>query len=220
MPPFIYPSFEAIEAKEWASNTVSTILTDVLPVSFEEDFSRFNRPFPLKVTITTTTPEDMTPRRTKSSSNLRRSFSFFEGFSPQLQQAKVVRNSRRSQSTILPSTTADCTQSAPTTPTNYNKPLPHPSLSSRIRHTWHMDRASVGLLFLKASHHKKSNKELKGIATWENKKAEYVVKPPKSLEFEVLFFLLKQIKILNLITLDDDRLNLSQRDQLNFSSLS
>jgi hypothetical protein len=202
MPPFTYPSFEAIEAKEWASNTVSTILTDVSPVSFEPDFSHCCPPFPLKVT--TTIPEDITPRRTKSSSNLRRSFSFFEGFSPQLQQVKAARNSRRSQSTFLPNPiAANCTgttQSAPTTPTNQGKPSPLPSLSSRIRHTWYMDRASVGQLFLKASHHKRSNKELKGIVIWKSKRAEYAVNPPRSLEFKVLVS--ETIKIWNLITID------------------
>lgn len=188
MPPFTYPSFEAIEAKEWASNTMSTILTDVSPLSFETNFSHYSHPFMLE--IKTTIPKDVSQFQGKSSSNLRRSFSFFEGFSPQRQQVKAARNSRRSQSTILPSTTTtDCagvTQSAPITPTNQTKPSPPPSFSSLIRHTWHLDYASFGQLFFKTSHHKKSTKELKGIAIWNSKKAEYTVKPPRSLEFKVL----------------------------------
>ncbi|KAI7896665.1 Dbl homology domain-containing protein [Mucor mucedo] len=146
MPPYSYPSFEEIEAKEWASNTVETILTDITPVSFQSDFC--DKPKKLNILI-----NDIVFRKDREDNPLRRSFSFLEEnlFSPNNNDEKEgQKNARRSQSTILPSTSyansgnsrtaAVITQSAPTSPTN--KLSSQPSFSSRIRDTWHMDRAS------------------------------------------------------------------------------
>ncbi|KAI9481052.1 MAG: Dbl homology domain-containing protein [Benjaminiella poitrasii] len=186
MPPYTHQSFEEIEAKEWASNTVKTILTDVSPVSFEANFSECYRP-----DLEINTNSDKSYQQNK---NLRRSFSFLEGslFGSQLSSEKETRNSRRSQSTFM-STIMDTpntliTQSEPTTPVA--KVSPQPTFSSRIRHSWHMDRAVVKQLFNTSDiyqnypNQKKSNKELKGITTWRNKYAEYMMHLPQSLEFK------------------------------------
>lgn len=198
MPPYSYPTFEEIEAKEWASNTVSNILSDISPVSFESDFSHSKRP---QLEIETSAPVDKQDYH-DNNSHLRRSFSFLEGSllsnlpaqqqQQQQQQQKEARNSRRSQSTLLPSThiisdasKSAMTRSAPTTPTN--KLSPQPSFSSRIRHTWHMDRASVKQLFNISDihdNHKKSSKEQKGITVWRNTCQEYMLHPPPSLQIE------------------------------------
>ncbi|KAF1800919.1 Dbl homology domain-containing protein [Mucor lusitanicus] len=199
MPPYSYPTFEEIEAKEWASNTVSNILSDISPVSFESDFSHSKRP---QLEIETSSPVDNKGYH-GNNGHLRRSFSFLEGSllsnlpsqqeqQQQQQQQKESRNSRRSQSTILPSThiisdasKSAMTRSAPTTPTN--KLSPQPSFSSRIRHTWHMDRASVKQLFNTSDihdNHKKSSKEQKGITIWRNTCQEYMLHPPPSLQIE------------------------------------
>lgn len=191
MPPYSYPSFEEIEAKEWASNTISNILSDISPVSFESDFSNSKRS-QLEIETPNT---NFVGNGYHDNSNLRRSFSFLEGnllsnLSQQQQQQKEARNSRRSQSTIVPSTNSDAfkttmTRSAPTTPTN--KLSPQPSFSSRIRHTWHMDRASVKQLFNTSDihdNHKKSSKEQKGITIWKNTCQEYMMHPPPSLQIE------------------------------------
>jgi hypothetical protein len=190
MPPYLYPSFEEIEAKEWASNTISNILSDVLPVTFESDFSDSKRPQLETETSNTSYIEN----GYHDNSNLRRSFSFLEGSLlsnlSQQQQQKEARNSRRSQSTIVPSTNNDAskstmTQSAPTTPTNNSSPQPF--FSSRMRHTWHMDRASVKQLFNTSDihdNHKKSSKEQKGIIIWKNTCQEYMMHPPPSLQIE------------------------------------
>ncbi|KAK4512253.1 uncharacterized protein ATC70_002949 [Mucor velutinosus] len=196
MPPYSYPTFEEIEAKEWASNTVSNILSDISPVSFEADFSHSKR----SQLETESYPVDKSVCYGKNS-HLRRSFSFLEGSllsnlpsqqQQQQQQEKEARNSRRSQSTILPSTRiisdvskSAMTRSAPTTPTN--KLSPQPSFSSRIRHTWHMDRASVKQLFNTSDihdNHKKSSKEQRGITIWRNTCQEYMLHPPPSLQIE------------------------------------
>ncbi|CEP16682.1 hypothetical protein [Parasitella parasitica] len=172
MPPYLHPTFEEIEAKEWAISTISSILTDISPVSFE---------------IETPTADSGSHDNT----NLRRSFSFLEGnLLAYLPHQKEARNSRRSQSTIVPSTISDAskstmTRSAPTTPTDNF--LSQPSISSRIRHTWHMDRASVKQLFNTIDihdTHKKSSKEQKGIAIWESTRQAYMMQPPSSLEIE------------------------------------
>ncbi|CAO3638021.1 unnamed protein product [Mucor fragilis] len=199
MPPYSYPTFEEIEAKEWASNTVSNILSDISPVSFESDFSHSKRP---QLEIETSPPVDKNDYHDKNS-HLRRSFSFLEGSllsnlpsqqqqQQQEQKQKEARNSRRSQSTILPSThiisdasKSAMSRSAPTTPTN--KLSPQPSFSSRIRHTWHMDRASVKQLFNTSDihdNHKKSSKEQRGITVWRNTCQEYMLHPPPSLQIE------------------------------------
>lgn len=189
MPPYSYPSFEEIEAKEWASNTISNILSDVLPVTFESDFSDSKRP---QLEIETSNV-NFIENGYHDNSNLRRSFSFLEGcLSSNLsqQQQKEARNSRRSQSTIVPSTNNDVskstiTRSAPTTPTN--KLSPQPFFSSRMRHTWYMDRASAKQLFNTSDIHdnrKKSSKEQKGITIWKNTCQEYMMHPPLSLQIE------------------------------------
>ncbi|GAN05082.1 hypothetical protein MAM1_0081c04551 [Mucor ambiguus] len=198
MPPYSYPTFEEIEAKEWASNTVSNILSDISPVSFESDFSHPKR---VQLEIETSSPADKKDY-CDNNSHLRRSFSFLEGSllsnlpsqkqQQKEQQQKEARNSRRSQSTILPSThiisdasKSTMTRSAPTTPTN--KLSPQPSFSSRIRHTWHMDRASVKQLFNTSDiqdNRKKSSKEQRGITVWRNTCQEYMLHPPPSLQIE------------------------------------
>lgn len=87
MPPFTYQSFEEIEAKEWASNTVKHILTEVTPVSFEAVHKE----------------EYIVEEHDKS--HLRRSLSFLETDLFGTQERENPKASRRSQSTILHPTT-------------------------------------------------------------------------------------------------------------------
>ncbi|KAG2211188.1 hypothetical protein INT47_006307 [Mucor saturninus] len=189
MPPYSYPSFEEIEAKEWASNTVETILTDITPVSFQSDFC--DKPKKLNILI-----NDIVFRKDREDNPLRRSFSFLEEnlFSPNNNEEKEgQKNARRSQSTILPSTSyansgnsrtaAVITQSAPTSPTN--KLSSQPSFSSRIRDTWHMDRASNNIKnTTDIFDHKKSAKELKAINVWKSTLAQYNAQTPSTLDIK------------------------------------
>lgn len=185
MPPYSYPSFEEIEAKEWASNTVETILTEIAPVSFQSDFCHDTKPKKLNILI-----NDIVFRREREDNSLRRSFSFLEEnlfSSPSSEQ----KNARRSQSTILPSTsyangnsrTVVMTQSAPTSPTN--KMSSQPSFSSRIRDTWHMDRASNLKNTTDIFDHKKSSKELKAINVWKSTLSQYNAQTPSTLDIKV-----------------------------------
>ncbi|KAG0742999.1 hypothetical protein G6F57_000304 [Rhizopus arrhizus] len=167
MPPYSYPvTFEELEAKEWASNTVKDILTDISPVSFESNL----------VNLEIIQEEEEIPKRKKknqreslkSVSTLRRSFSFLE--------SNLFRNNHheerkttRSLSTVL--TDYQLTTSNPVTPSLPKLSL-QSSISSRIRHTWHVDRASI------------STKERKGIAMWKSTYAAYIVEPPPSLKYK------------------------------------
>lgn len=176
MPPYSYPSFEEIEAKEWASNTVETILADITPVSFKSAFScQYEKPKKLQIVIN----EDPPKKKSEYNNPLRRSFSFLEGnlfFTPNEERAQQ-KNARRSQSTMLPSTSS-ATKATCMTPTH------HSSLSSRIRDTWHMDHAPhiKAELFI---NHKKSSKELKAIHVWKITLAQYMIQTPPSLEIKV-----------------------------------
>lgn len=185
MPPYSYPSFEEIEAKEWASNTVKTILTDVSPVSFQSDFCNQEKPKKLEILIN---DNGYKKKRNCEDNPLRRSFSFLEEnlfFTPNEEQQK---NARRSQSTILPSTSyatkrTAMTQSTPISPKN--KLSSQPSFSSRIRDTWHMDRASNIKNTTDIFDHKKSSKELKAINVWKITFSQYKIHAPPCLELEV-----------------------------------
>ncbi|KAI8365656.1 Dbl homology domain-containing protein [Choanephora cucurbitarum] len=170
MPPLTYPiTFEEIEAKAWASNTVSDILTDITPVSFEPYVSE-------RVPVEDPTVQTIT-------NDLKRSFSFLEsGLFRHYYREKEVRNSRRSQSTIIP----------PTHPTNtpIHRLFPRPSISGRIRQR--MDRfgsvkhqlSNTSDLFHDFySHHKPSAKEQKGIALWKETYAAYLAKSSLDLTF-------------------------------------
>jgi hypothetical protein len=187
MPPYSYPiTFEELEAKEWASNTVKDILTDISPVSFESSL----------VNLEIIQEEEQIPKRKKKNqreslkrvSTLRRSFSFLE--------SNLFRNNHheerkttRSLSTVL--TDYQLTTSHPVTPSLPKLSL-QSSISSRIRHTWHVDRASVKQMFLHtdlfntltAYSHKISTKERKGIAMWKSTYAAYIVEPPPSLKYK------------------------------------
>lgn len=188
MPPYTYPiTFEELEAKEWASNTVKDILTDISPVSFESSL----------VNLEIIQEEEQIPKRKKKNqreslkrvSTLRRSFSFLE--------SNLFRNNHheerktaRSLSTVL--TDYQLTTSHPVTPSLPKLSL-QSSISSRIRHTWHVDRASVKQMFLHtdlfntltAYSHKISTKERKGIAMWKSTYAAYIVETPPSLKYKV-----------------------------------
>lgn len=187
MPPYTYPtSFEEIEAKEWASNTVKTILTDVSPVSFQPDFCE-ETPKKLEILI-----NDIVFRKEREDNPLRRSFSFLEEnlfFAPS-EEKEQQKNARRSHSTILPSTSyatsrTTITQSVPTSPTN--KLSSQPSFSSRIRDTWHMDRASNLKNTTDIFDHKKSSKEVKAINVWKTTFAQYNNRAPPCLGIEVKY---------------------------------
>ncbi|KAG2232354.1 hypothetical protein INT48_007369 [Thamnidium elegans] len=175
MPPYSYPSFEEIEVKEWASNTVETILTDIKPVSFKSAFGyQYEKPKKLQIVINENRPK----KKSEYNNPLRRSFSFLESnlfFTPNEERAQQ-KNARRSQSTMLPSTSS-ATKGTCMTPTH------HSSLSSRIRDTWHMDHAShiKAELFI---NHKKSSKELKAIHVWKITLAQYMIQTPPSLEIK------------------------------------
>lgn len=177
MPPYTYTTFEEIEAKEWASNTVNTILTDISPVSFESDCYFYN---PQQHKNDTTQMIDETRR--KMDNPMRRSFSFLEGslFSPNNVIEKDQKNARRSQSTILPA--------AP----SINKLLPQPSISSRIRGQ-KKDRTAARMTYktdlLDECQRKRSNKAQRGIVVWRNTFASYLVTPPPYLlDVKVVFF--------------------------------
>lgn len=148
MPPFTYQSFEEIEAKEWASNTVKTILTDVRPVSFEAvDYN--------------------------GKGHLRRSLSFLES---SLSPEKVNENakwSRRSQSTILPSTHSNDKQ-------HNTSSLHQPTFPCRLRNNWYSTPSLKSTLNVLFNSRNKSNREKEGYTLWKNKIAEYSIHPPWS----------------------------------------
>ncbi|RCH81455.1 hypothetical protein CU097_006220, partial [Rhizopus azygosporus] len=76
MPPYSYPiTFEEIEAKEWASNTVKGILTDISPVSFESGFTSLEV---IHEDNIQGQEKENHKKSLKRMSTLRRSFSFLE----------------------------------------------------------------------------------------------------------------------------------------------
>lgn len=207
MPPYSYPSFEEIEAKEWASNTIETILTDITPVSFQSAFGyQYEKPKKLQIVIN----EDQPKKKSEYNNPLRRSFSFLEGnlfFTPNEERAQQ-KNARRSQSTMLPSTSS-ATKGTCMTPTHQS------SLSSRIRDTWHMDYAShIKTEFF--TDHKKSSKELKAIHVWKITLAQYMIQTPPSLDIKV-----KKINFFSLSFSDIyHSLNHIRKDQVSYLNLS
>lgn len=211
MPPYTYTTFEEIEAKEWASKTVKTILTDVTPVSFEAvDYNSLNtnrssssnssNKKPAKLVINDNNNDHHGSSNSSSDNPLRRSFSFLEGslfsstsIEQQLRQQQQKNNARRSQSTLLPSTSTitgkrASIQSAPTTPVAI-KVSPHITFSSRIRDTLQHHASSplnknattTGDIF----DHKKSSKEQRAFTVWKNTFAEYMNHTPTSLQVQV-----------------------------------
>lgn len=157
MPPLTYSSFEEIEAREWAFNTIETILTDVTPVTFE-----------MKNDMKLLHNQQVVKGNTSNISYLKRSLSFLEGKTFGSQD--ITRNSRRSQSTIIPNT-----QHQSYLQDNLTL-QPHLSFKSRIRHAWHIESPSF------IHHHKKTSKEQKGISIWKNKFKEYLITPPKEVK--------------------------------------
>ncbi len=163
MPPYTYTTFEEIEAKEWASNTVNTILTDVSPVSFKSDCYFYNQQ--QKYNQAT---KLINESRRKIDNPLRRSFSFLEGslFSSPTAIEKEQKNARRSQSTILPAA-----------------PSIQPSTSTHVRNQ--KNRAAAAVTYktdlLDECQRKRSNKAQKGITVWKNAFANYLIHPPQYL---------------------------------------
>ncbi|KAI8385821.1 Dbl homology domain-containing protein [Blakeslea trispora] len=180
MPPLEYPiTFEEIEAKEWASHTLSDILTDIAPVSFEPYVSEM----PIDEHLDHQLILPQKPAQT-TSNDLKRSFSFLEtGLFRHYYREKEVRNSRRSQSTIIPPTTN-------TLVTPIHRLLPRSSISGRIRQR--IDRlGSVKQQLPNTSdifhdfytYHKQSVKEQKGVALWKEMYTAYLAQPSQELTF-------------------------------------
>lgn len=178
MPPYTNLSFEEIEVKEWASNTVETILKDITPVSFQSvEFCRqTEKPQELQTMI-----NEEYPKKNEYNNPVRRSFSFLESnlfFTPNDERVRQ-KNTRRSQSTMLPSTSSNIQETC-NEPTIYST-----SFSSRICDAWHnTDRASNIRTELFNSH-KKSSKELKAIHVWKTTLDQYMAQTPPSLDIEV-----------------------------------
>ncbi|CAO3693912.1 unnamed protein product [Rhizopus stolonifer] len=162
MPPHSFPiTFEEIEAKEWASNTVKKILTEVSPVSFESK----------DLQVIEKEPEGKSKKRRslKRVSTLRRSFSFLEGslFRSHHEQRKKSRSLSTDYQLLYPA--------------------PKESISSRIRPSWPMDRTkTIPTPDVISTHYlnKVSSKERKGIAIWKSTYAAYMAKPPLSLNYK------------------------------------
>lgn len=166
MPPYTCPTFEEIEAKEWASSTINSILSDVSPLSFGSDDFYFQS----QQKKPTQTVTNETSR--KASNPLRRSLSFLEGslfLSPSTTN-KDQKNARRSHSTILPATST------------ISEVTPQHSVSSnicgRIDHALVTHRTEI----LENRHHGKSNKSQRAIITWKNTFADYMINPPSYLK--------------------------------------
>ncbi|CAO3694470.1 unnamed protein product [Rhizopus stolonifer] len=187
MPPYTYPiTFEELEAKQWAFDTVQNIITDVLPVSFDSGFANLEVIYEDGKSQETGNKE----RRLslKRVNTLRRSFSFFE--------SNLFRNNSngehkkgRSMSELVTDVPILITHSAPASPPNLS---PKPSVSSRIRHSWNKDRTGVKQLLTNtpdlfntpsACPRKVTNKERKGIGIWKSTYAAYIVEPPLSLKY-------------------------------------
>ncbi|KAI8884510.1 Dbl homology domain-containing protein, partial [Backusella circina FSU 941] len=171
MPPFICPTFEEIEAKQWAFDTVEKILTNVEPVSFGSTEIQDNNE----------EEKRKTTAATDHRSAIRRSFSVLEEslFGP-VDHINTAINSRRANSTIVVTT-----QSEPCTPVVGLSP--QPSLSSRIRHTWHIEGGSMKQQLLNSfdnfnsAEHRQSIREKKVLHIWKETCARYMMEPPASL---------------------------------------
>ncbi|KAI8968266.1 Dbl homology domain-containing protein [Mycotypha africana] len=207
MPPFICPTFEEIEAKEWAAKTVKNILTEVSPVSLESDLFlgyNYNNDNMTTAPATEAEAEAAIAAGTKKATilpvsaeeeeedrknNLRRSFSLLEGslFSLQHPLSKEIRNSRRALSTIVPSTAesrSSSTKSAPTTPAQRFSINPRSNTTTIATSSKHLFDNNAIYILRTFELHKKSNKERKGVLAWRSKYTEYVINPPHHLQLK------------------------------------
>ncbi|KAI9244940.1 Dbl homology domain-containing protein [Sporodiniella umbellata] len=149
MPPHSFPiTFEEVEAKEWASNTVSEILTDVSPILIE-----------CKEVVKEESKKRVTLERV---STLRRSLSFLESNLFRTHPHEQRKKKSRSLSTDYP----------------LHYPVPKPSISSRIRPAWTLPfqpkmTDTIHPVYL----HKLSTKERKGIILWKKTLAASLEEP-------------------------------------------
>jgi hypothetical protein len=175
MPPFICPTFEEIEVKQWAFDTVEKILTDIEPVSFVTTESQDNSEEKKRETTAT--------RDHRSA--IRRSFSVLEeSLFVHVDQINTTINSRRANSTIVVTT-----QSEPCTPVVGLSP--QSSLSSRIRHTWNVEGSSMKKQLLNSfdgfngAEYRQSTREKKILRIWKETCTKYMMDPPASLIIKV-----------------------------------
>ncbi|KAI9280094.1 hypothetical protein BY458DRAFT_342228 [Sporodiniella umbellata] len=190
MPPYTYPiTFEELEAKQWVFDIVQDIITDVSPVTFDSGFAS------LEIIYEDSKPQETERKERRISAKrvdtLKRSLSFFEN-SLFRSNSEGQRKSGGSMSALETEVPILTTRSAPDSP---QKLSPQPSVSSRIRRSWNMDRAGVKQLLANtpdlfntpsACSHKMSSKERKGIGIWKSTYATYIVEPPPSLNYKVI----------------------------------
>lgn len=186
MPPYTCPTFEEIEAKEWASSTINSILSDFSPVSFGSDDFYLQSQQKHQQLKKSSTLKNITTNenRGKTGNPLRRSLSFLEGslFLSPSTIGKEQKNARRSHSTILPATS---TINEVTTP-----PLQeggNTALCGLIDHALVTQRRTE---LLENRHQgKPNNKVQKTIMTWKNTFANYLINPPNNIKsIEVISF--------------------------------
>ncbi|KAI8987197.1 Dbl homology domain-containing protein [Pilobolus umbonatus] len=152
MPPYSFPTFEELQAKEWAFNTIDSILTDVSPVSLEIDYMK---------SVYVNKEDDK-----KNKSILRRSLSILDTNFAYYAMREHRNSTRRSNSTIITSTNDIKVP---------NQSIFHsPSLTTL--NTWH---EPICIHHPQLLSHKKSTKALKGINTWKNTYEKYLITPSK-----------------------------------------
>lgn len=179
MPPYTCPTFEEIEAKEWASSTINSILSDFSPVSFGSDDFYFQSQQQHQQLKKSNTQKAMNTNenRGKAGNPLRRSLSFLEGslFLSPSTIGKEQKNARRSHSTILPATS---TINEVTTPSQNGS---NTAISGgRMDHALVTQRRTE---LLENRHHGKlNNKVQRAIMTWKNTFASYLINPPTNIK--------------------------------------
>ncbi|KAG1445832.1 hypothetical protein G6F46_011321 [Rhizopus delemar] len=162
MPPYNYLiTFEELEAKEWASNTVADIITDVLPVSFDSGFAS------LEVIY-----EEGQSQETEN------------------KERRLSLKRDRSPSAIMTDHSIITSHSAPPSPQSLS-PKPSVSNRIRHSWQMDRTSVKQLLIntpdlfnTLSACSHKITNKEQKGIAIWKSTYATYIVEPPPSLKIK------------------------------------